>query len=253
MNNTYFSLLSAPGIQFAAKTMDTSFLLPRPQLVHGSFFTDVAFRFRGTSGKEYGVTSSASNVSFSVFDAVKNTRIKTIVGIWKQWWQDGVRVLYKQNTMHVRANGWEVNATRHPVYNWVAGPAHWRYDFTIRYLDGTFFEQQHGRRSSTCYPHGVIGQSWDGDALGVNGRMDDYKYKNNNPVVVTTANAEGAIEGEASHYALRSEFDVDSFRYGRYRKNSTSVCAPRNIASLSGSRSRSAVDTSVASTSDTVE
>lgn len=249
-NDTYFSLLSVPGFQFAARTLDTSFLLPRPQLVHGSFFTDVAFRFRGRTGREYGVTSSASNVSFSVYDVNTKKHLETLVGVWKQWWEDGVRVYYKQSTIYVRAHGWEVNATRHPVYNYVSGPSRWRYDFSIRYLDGTAFEKFHGRSSASCYPHGVIGQSWDGDTIGVNGRVDDYTYNVSYPVIVTSANAEGSIEGVAHDYALSHAFDVDTFRYGRYRKNATSICPPRDVRLLRGSRFRGEHIPSVAHTSD---
>ena len=249
-NNTYFALLSAPGVQFAARTMDTSFLLPRPQLVHGSFFTDLAFRFQGTSGREYGVTSSASHVSFSVFDATRAKHLLTQEGIWKQWWNDGVRVVYKQATMYVRVHGWEINATRRPIYNYLSGPSRWRYDFAIRYLDGTPFEKDHGRRSTTCFPHGVIGQSWDGDGVGVNGRMDDYKYYNEHPTVTTVANAEGAIEGVMDDYALKDAFDVTTFRYGRYDKNATSVCASRDASKLSGPRVRGGGGDSIAQTTE---
>jgi hypothetical protein len=249
-NDTYFSLLSVPNFQFAARTLDTSFLLPRPQLVHGSFFTDVAFRFRGGTGREYGVTSSASNVSFSVYDMNTKQHLETLVGVWKQWWGDGVRVYYKQSTIYVRAHGWEVNATRHPVYNYVSGPSRWRYDFSIRYLDGTPFEKFHGRSSDSCYPHGVIGQSWDGDTIGINGRVDDYTYNQSYPVIVTSANAEGGIEGVVHDYALTHAFDVDTFRYSRYRRNATSVCPPRDVSRLHGTRFRSEHIPTSAYTSD---
>ncbi len=216
--------------------MDTTFVLPRPQLVHGSFFTDVAFRVRSASGRQYGVTASASNVAFSVVDVASQRTVKNVVGVWKQWWEEGLRVVMKQSTIYVRANGWEVNATRHPVYNYVAGPSKWRYDFAIRSLDDTPFEFSHGRTSPSCFPHGVIGQSWDGDNVGINGRMDDYKYDSGHAVVVTSANAEGAIEGIADDYALASPFDVSGFKYDRFDKNASSVCAPRATRWLTGQR-----------------
>ena len=88
-----------------------------------------------------------------------------------------------------------MNATRVPIYNFIAGASRWRYDLAIRHLDDTPFEHAHGRRSRTCFPHGVIGQSWDDDDLGVDGLMDDYTYNASFPVVVTSANAQ-ALETE---------------------------------------------------------
>ena len=72
------------------------------------------------------------------------------------------------------------------------------------------------------------------------------------PMVVTSANAEGAIEGDVSHYALKSSIDVESFKYGRYFKNETSVCAPRDITKLSGHRTKEKDPSSIASIHDTI-
>ena len=32
----------------------------------------------------------------------------------------------------------------------------------------------HGAPSATCYPHGIVGQSWDGDDVAVSGATDEY-------------------------------------------------------------------------------
>lgn len=251
-NNTYVSLLSVPGFQFSAKTMDTDFLLPRPQLVHGSFFTDVGFRFRGRSGREYGVTSSASKTAFDVFDVKSGSLIHAFSGIWKQWWEDGVRVYYKHTTIYIRAHGWEVNATRHPIYNYVSGPSTWRFDFALRYLDGTGFENLHGKQSETCFPHGIIGQSWDGDKLAVDGKLDNYTYSRSYPVVTTSANAEGSIEGTLNDYLLKGPWDVDTFKFSRYDKSASDVCKPRDVNALKGKK-HFVASSSVATTTDLVD
>lgn len=231
-NDTFFALLSAPGLQVAAKTVETDFLMPKPQLVHGSFFSDVAFRFRGTSGREYAASSSASDVSFEVFDAESGASLKRFRGGWKQWWEDGVRLYYKQSTVYIRAHGWEVNATRHPVYNYIAGPSQWRFDFKMRKLDGTPFAKLHGSASTSCYPHGLIGQSYDGDSIAINGRRDDYSQGSE---IRTKAQLEGAIEGSYKDYALASGFRTD-FAYSRYGRTGTDECAPRSIDELQGER-----------------
>jgi len=60
-------------------------------------------------------------------------------------------------------------------------------------------------------PHGLIGQSYDGDGLATDGRKDDYSADE----VTTAAMAEGAIEGDASDYELRHRF-ATRFKYSRY-------------------------------------
>jgi hypothetical protein len=237
-HNIYYCMHSSPGFQFAAKSVNTSFLLPRPQLVHGTFFTDMAFVARGKSGKEYGIAIPAETVRFDVFD-LNDTRVPIAQrkGMWKQWWEDGIRVYTKQSTSYIRALGWEVNASRHPIYNLVSGSNRWRFDFSMRCLNGTGFQRYHGNSSGTCYPHGIIGQSYDTDDIGISGAIDDYTYNSSNPVIVTRAMAEGAIEGFGWEYELKDRFYTD-FKYTRYSHSMDDTCAPRDVRKISGHRNR---------------
>jgi hypothetical protein len=180
VNNTYYVLLSAPGVQFAALTTDTEFLLPRPQFVKGSFFTRAAWTLRGKSGCEYGIVTDATGVGFSVVHP-NSSLIVDKQHIWQVWEYDAIRVGSKQLTVYVRAHGWEVNVTRKPIYNYVSGPSHWRFDIGMRQLDGTSFAKQYGSVSKTCYPHGIIGQSYDGDNIAVSGKTDDLQVHTRQP------------------------------------------------------------------------
>jgi len=246
-NNTYFNLLSAPGVNFAALTMDTDFLLPTPQFVHGSFFTKAAWVVRGHSKRSYAIVSDANKVAFDVLEA--NASQKVVAqrsGAWQFWEEDGVLVFYKHKTVFVRANGWEVNATRKPIYNPVRGPSAWCFDIAMRPLDGTIFTKEFGASSASCFPHGIIGQSWDGDNIAVSGKVDDYKDR---VEVTTTAMAEGAIEGSANDYALSNAFDVD-FKYSRFAKVSGDVCAPRDVSKLNGLKGLAKGNSVAASTSE---
>lgn len=237
-HNVYYCMHSSPGFQFAARSVNTSFLLPRPQLVHGTFFNDIAFTVRGRSGREYGVRIPSDTVRFDVYD-LKDLKIPIAerVGVWKQWWEDGIRVYTKQSTSYIRAHGWEVNATRHPIYNYVAGPSRWRLDFSMRCLNGTGFERFHGNASGTCYSHGIVGQSYDADDVGISGALDDYTYNVSEPVVTTRAMAEGAIVGIGSEYALKQPFSTN-FKYTRYNRFMNDTCPPRDVRQLSGHRNR---------------
>lgn len=75
-------------------------------------------------------------------------------------------------------------------------------------------------------PHGIIGQTFDGDNLAVSGAQDDY----NKSVVVTSAQGEGAIEGSWEDYIVPSAFETD-FKYGRF---STKAAPARDVTKLSG-------------------
>jgi len=234
-NATFYALLSAPGVQFAARTVDTSFLLPRPMLVHGSFFDTAAWTVRGASGRVYGIEADASAVRFRVTDARSGELLREHRGPWKQWWEDGIRAYFKQSTVYVRAHGFEVNCTRRPVYNWVAGPSHWRFDIAMRRLDDTPFAKLFNASSPTCYPHGVIGQAWDDDDIAVDGAEDDYTYHKDHPVVTTRAMAEGALEGRGDDYELASAH-ATAFAYSRFERDASDVCPPRNVSKLTGAK-----------------
>jgi hypothetical protein len=236
-NGTFYSLLSAPGLNFAARTVDTDFLLPRPQLVHGSFFTQVAITVRGLSDRVYGFFADANRAAFDVIDARTNEKLGHFPCCWKQWKDDGVTVGFKQSTLYARAFGWEMNATRKPIYNHVSGPSRWRFDTSMRMLDRTAFAETSGQSSKTCFPHGIIGQSWDGDAFGISGKEDDYTYNASHPVVTTSAMAEGAIEGSADEYALSGPHDP-VFKYTRFHKGIEDSCPPRDVSKLSGRKTQ---------------
>jgi hypothetical protein len=79
-------------------------------------------------------------------------------------------------------------------------------------------------------PHGIIGQGFDGDDVGVNGALDPYSGDKPGPLITTSAMAEGAIEGVADEYRMASKYATD-FKYSRFDK----LTAPyRNVVSTCG-------------------
>jgi len=77
-------------------------------------------------------------------------------------------------------------------------------------------------------PHGIIGQSYDGDNEGIDGAVDDYKGDE----FTTSAMAEGAIEGMAADYKMASKYDT-AFKYSRW---GVEKAAPRDTSKLTGKR-----------------
>ena len=115
-NDTFYALLSAPGMHFGARTTDTDFRLPTVQLVHGTFITDAVWVIRGLSKRRYAIVSSASKIGFDVLDA--NQPTTTVVaqrkGVWQTWKEDGILAFYKHQTFFVRANGWDARVASAP-------------------------------------------------------------------------------------------------------------------------------------------
>ena len=237
-DGVFYNLLSAPDFSFSMMTIFASFLLPLPLLVHGSFFTKASCLVRGHSGKTYAILGDANDVGFDVLDPRNGTLLARHHGVWQEWSNDGVVARVKQATTYVRANGWEVNVTRRPIYNLMSGPSSWRYDMQLRKLDGTAFEAEFGRASRSCFPHGIIGQAFDGDGIGVSGKLDDYNAAFHAPlkVLTTTAQAEGAIEGESAQYKMAGGPLSANFAYSRFDKSKGDVCAPRDVKKLSGAK-----------------
>ena len=79
---------------------------------------------------------------------------------------------------------------------------------------------------------GIIGQSYDGDATGIDGATD-AKVSTGEAVEVTTeAQAEGAIEGTIKDYKMASPFDT-AFAFSRV---DAARALPRDPTKLSGKR-----------------
>lgn len=77
----------------------------------------------------------------------------------------------------------------------------------MRPLDGTSLEGEFGRTSSSCLPHGIIGQGYDGDSLGISGKVDNYTAVNNLPVITTSAHTRGG----GDRYACPSSHSPERF------------------------------------------
>lgn len=84
--------------------------------------------------------------------------------------------------------------------------------------------------ASPVAPHGLIGQTFDGDKTAIDGAIDDYSPSE----VYTKAMGEGAIEGTAEEYEVRaSDPFSDAFKYSRYHSLAAS---PRDTSKLAGVR-----------------
>ena len=91
-------------------------------------------------------------------------------------------------------------------------------------------------RHPAMAPHGVLGQTFDCDGLAVDGNLDQYDKlpdiratSSARKLVMTQAQAEGAIEGNVDNYEVRWPFDW-SFAFSRFA--TATAAGPRNVSLL---------------------
>ena len=230
-HDAVYAILSVPHLTFSLRTQNATFIKPgyMPKLVHGSFFTEAFWKVTIDDGGIFIVNTSASNIGFDVVDP-QGKAVASKTHVWTEFNRRDMRILYKQSTLVMRVAGWETNVTRKPVYNRLHGPE-WRFDLSIRPLNGTGFESRHGNASGVVASHGILGQTWDGDAIAIDGAHDDYEHAG--VEVWTKSMAEGGIEGKASEYELKNKF-AHNFEYTRH--DVATYTPPRDIARMTGTR-----------------
>ena len=103
--------------------------------------------------------------------------------------------------------------------DWIAGPK-------VR-LD-VAFHLRVDEKSLLVSPHGIVGQSFDGSGIAVDGAQDPPPRPGLE--LTTSAMAEGAIEGTWEDYVVASRF-ATAFRFSR---RGLSMAPPRDISVLTG-------------------
>ena len=79
------NLLSAVGFSCALYVVLTTHMLPKPLLVHGSFFVKASWVVLGLSGRHYAILADAAKVGFDVLDAQLGTTLAIRHGVWQEW------------------------------------------------------------------------------------------------------------------------------------------------------------------------
>lgn len=205
--------------------------------INGSFFVEMYFALRTPSGKvvliEYNPHSPP--VMLDSAPLLPGTEARHI--------EDVSVKLVNLDTLEVTTTAWKfVISAREIRYGVLAN----RYqqgkkkqlDLALTVLEDPL---KHG-----IAPHGILGQTADGDEVAVDGAQDDLrelsKHADRGPggllQVTPIAQAEGAIEGSIEDYYMTGVFET-KYKYSRFDATSASV---RDVSNLSGRhRKRSAV------------
>jgi len=227
-DKTWYPMLSARNMTFNAYFVHDDFK-NLYKVVHGSAMKSTTWVMRtNATGRvvtvEYNSTAGARSralvrVSDTLADEwiyhgskpfkLENIRVemreRKLTGVGKGGWHGTALI--------VSDGRWLTTVWNKPYPNAAANPG--------KSLLNIHLEALYDADKDRVAPHGLIGQSYDGDGLATDGRKDDYSANE----VTTTAMAEGAIEGDASDYELRHRF-ATRFKYSRY---DAEVAKHRNV------------------------
>jgi hypothetical protein len=238
-NNSWYNLLSSKNVSINALFTNADFKLMKPmrQLVHGSRMEQLGMVIRTNSSRLVRVAFNATdtfpanvNIRQESEPAHHLMRLTTDKKTTRSYHIDNLQLSLRMKRVGVVANGghgvslvvstgeWEVSATSKPFPNPRAHPGKALLNLDFRPL----YDADH----DVVAPHGLIGQSFDGSNLRVDGRVDDYSGAE----LTTSANAEGAIEGVGSDYKMASRFETQ-FKYSRF---GALAASPRDVTKLTG-------------------
>ena len=237
----WYNFLSAKNISLNLFFVNAEFKQPSREwaAIHGSHMAKFAMKVRTMlTGKTFTIEYAAASApphrivvrdeagaivktvthgsgNFVYENLVVSMRVRDSERAWKQG--EFQKVTAVVNTMR-----WLVEATSKPWPNAEKNPRKALLDVKMSAL--------YDADKDVVAPHGLIGQSYDGDGVGINGKLDNYSSAL--PEVTTSAMAEGAIEGVAADYVMRSKFDT-AFKYSRF---DAVVAKPRDVSTLTGLR-----------------
>ncbi len=228
--NATYALLSAPFLSVNARFSRVRYLLPRPRLVVGTAPTDLYVVIHDKKMNRIHVAMHSDSLGFRLQKNGKWDGYEYATS-WKQYEAHGTRILSKMRSVCVRSRGWEVNATRTlflaPLDK---SPRGWL-EVSIRPLDAfPRLARRYGRSTlGHVSPHGLLGQSYDGDGHAVDGALDHFA--NNISIGIARAQAQGALEGGEKDYEVAHPF-ATGFAYSRFAARRAR--APRDVQGLAG-------------------
>lgn len=235
-----YVFVSGPGYQFAPFFQEVDFVFTTPiglrQLVHGTFMTGAAWRVRTTAGRELLIRADAMKRGELRLLVIPDAQSlangaapeHTDVTQWRKLAFDDVAIETRMLSASVVTPLWHVNVTARPIYGLVPPllnetHVHGHWDEEQKRLDieiqGAFPQPD---------AHGIVGQSYRPGAVRRDGKLDEYgadaapKSADSDgrlPVMTTSAQAEGAIEGIHTDYKLlEGQPFSTAFKFSRFSR-----------------------------------
>lgn len=222
-----YNLLSARNLSFNARFEFADFVLPH-KLVRGSFIASVGITARIDSGRllaiEFNSTKGAHDTHFALVRQPSLPDRRVLAGAHVRLENLLVQLREYSKALSLIVNDghrWKLSAIAKNFPNPDQNPG--------RMLLHVGVEALYDADKDPIAPHGLIGQSYDGDDVAVDGAQDDYRAAGD--VMTTKAQAEGAIEGSPEDYKMGKQPFATAFKFSRF----DSKAAPhRDITALHG-------------------
>lgn len=219
-----YVVLSTSNLSLAVGIEHATFFTPYSKLwVHGSWVRQAYWTLLTSRGRILHVHLNASHPMFNGSTSPSRTTV------------DDVYFHFRRNSLTVTTPTWRTTAE---VTTAKPHRGHSRINVYIQPL--------YDVASDPVAPHGLLGQTYDGDGRPLHGKRDRYDVLDDGTLtsertkaggyVTTRAKAEGAIEGSSEMYRIRSPFSTN-FAYSRFRAREA---AARNTSALRRARVSSA-------------
>merc|ERR1719235_1701202 len=235
-DNTVFNLLSAKGVTMNVLFQAADFAWAT-RLVHGTKMEAAYWTLRTESGKVITIEYAAQkygNMGVVHEEDHQDVLVRPdqpAVAI-----DDVQVVMLSHKTLSITTTKWRFLATSSPF------PFGKLASNRDKVLLDVAIQPLYNADADVVAPHGIIGQSYDGDSLGVDGKMDADKAGES----TTEAQAEGAIEGTWEEYIMASPFST-KFKYSRF----DATAAPQRDVSAVGTSLSGAISINLATAAAT--
>jgi hypothetical protein len=195
------------------------------RLVHGTKIASVFWTLLGTDGQNVTVAVTALNKTSvrasggHVATVTVGDAPSFVVSDGHPYAAAGVSITMTGRKLVVQAGGWEMSATNAPFPFASLNQGKVLMDVALKPL--------YDVEKDAVAPHGLIGQSWDGDDADFDGAQD----LDRSAETTTKAQGEGAIEGVLAEYEMPSPF-ATHFKYSRFGAHTAKP--PRDVSKLTG-------------------
>ena len=222
---TVYNLVSHTNTSVNALFAHADFVSPKEvhhRLVHGSFMRELYATIKTNTSRLLTVEFSAYQTAIARVSADGSAAAIIRSGQVKRF--DDVQVEMNGRTVKITTAEWVVTASSKVKPSIVNA---------TKCADGRCIlniavSPRFDTAKTRVAPHGLMGQSYDGDDIGIVGAIDKYTGEE----FTTSAMGEGAIEGVAQDYEMADKFGTD-FAFSRFGK---AFAAPRNVSALSGTK-----------------
>jgi len=233
-----FNFLSAKNVSFNVRISEADFHW-RDRLVHGTKMSAAYWVMRSSpSGSlvfvEYAGARNSSgatvHVKWNKQGGETWSKVKVTAG--KPFARENLRVsLSEERSLSVISDRWALSARISPFPFAKLNPNQVLLDVQAM----PKYDADH----DVVAPHGLFGQTFDGDDIAVSGATDDLDQRDSREPsspseVKTTAQGEGAIEGTIDDYVLADRWSTQ-FKYSRF---DATAARPRDASKLAGRKTK---------------